>query len=162
MSESMRAMHITKAEQLLLIAQQLAETTPQFFIALGQGEGNIRSNVFTAELRKRALQAFGRDYSEARVCGETSLAIDFYFADEETAVEIAGMLGAPNSEYEKDIFTFILAKDRGAKIIKLVFIAKPGSTKVHNQPGRRAIAQSVQRQYGIEIVLEELVNPVFA
>ncbi len=162
MPDSTRASPITKAEQLLLIAQRVAETTPQFFIALGQGEGNIRSNVFTAELRKRALQAFGRDYSEARLCGETSLAIDFYFADEETAVEVAGMLGAPNSEYEKDIFKCILAKDRGAKITKLVFIAKPGSANVHNQPGRRAIARFVQRHYGIEIFLEELVNPVFA
>jgi len=162
MSDSTRASPITKAEQLLLIAQRVAEATPQFFIALGQGEGNIRSNAFTAELRKRALQAFGRDYSEARLCGETSLAIDFYFADEETAVEVAGMLGAPNSEYEKDIFKCILAKDRGAKITKLVFIAKPGSAKVHNQPGRRAIARFVQRHYGIEIFLEELVNPVFA
>jgi len=157
----MQATPIKKAEHLLCIAQQIAESTPQFFIALGQGEGNIRSNAFTAELRRQALRAFGRDYSEARLCGETSLAIDFYFPDEETAVEIAGMLGAPNSEYEKDIFKCILAKDRGARIAKLVFIAKPGSAKVHNQPGRRAIAQFVQRQFGIEISLEELVNPEF-
>ncbi len=111
----MQATPIKKAEHLLCIAQQIAESTPQFFIALGQGEGNIRSNAFTAELRRQALRAFGRDYSEARLCGETSLAIDFYFPDEETAVEIAGMLGAPNSEYEKDIFKCILAKDRGRK-----------------------------------------------
>jgi hypothetical protein len=71
------------------------------------------------------------------------------------------MLGAPNSEYEKDIFKCFLAKDRGTKISKLLFIAKPGSAKVHNQPGRRAIAEFVQRQYGIEILLEELVNPAF-
>lgn len=162
MSTSTREPPVTKAEQLLVIAQELAEATPTFFIALGQGLGNLRTNVFAAELGKRALQVFGHDYSEAKLCGATSLALDFYFPDEETAVEIAGMLGAPNSEYEKDIFKCLLAKDRGTKIAKLLFIAKPGSAKVHNQPGRRAIAEFVQRQYGIEILLEELVNPAFA
>jgi pyrrolidone-carboxylate peptidase len=43
---------VTKAERLLLIAQEIAEATPTFFIALGQGPGNLRTNVFTAELEK--------------------------------------------------------------------------------------------------------------
>src|SRR5689334_10696235 len=107
---------ITKAEQLLLIAQKITEKTPQFFITLGQGKGNIRSNLFMAELQKQAKSIFGKDYSECKLCGDTNLAIDFYFPEEETAVEIAGMLGAPNSEYEKDIFKCLLAKDRGVRI----------------------------------------------
>lgn len=56
------------------------------------------------ELRSRAKQGFGQDYSEKKLCGDNNLAIDFYSPDEATAVELAGMLGAPNSEYEKDIF----------------------------------------------------------
>jgi hypothetical protein len=162
MPSDSKGTQVTKAERLLLVAQQITEETPEFFIALGQGKGNIRSNLFMAELRKRARSIFGTDYSECKLCGDTNLAIDFYFPDEETAVEIAGMLGAPNSEYEKDIFKCLLAKDGGKKISKLVFIAKPGSAKVHNQPGRRAIADFVRQKYGIEVSLEELVNPFLA
>jgi hypothetical protein len=83
-------------------------------------------------------------------------AIDAY---EGTAVEVAGMLGAPNSEYEKDIFKCLLAQDRGAKVRKLVFIARPGAAKVSSSPGRGAIAQFVREHYGIEVCVEELIDP---
>ena len=68
-----------------------------------------------AALSVGATQVFGQDYSEKKLCGDNNLAIDFYFPDEAIAVEIAGMLGAPNSEYEKDIFKCLLAQDRGLK-----------------------------------------------
>jgi hypothetical protein len=151
-----------KADRLYLLAQAIAERTPGFFRAIGPGGGNLRSNAFMAALNDSATQIFGHDYSEANLCGDNKLAIDFYFPDEETAVEIAGMLSAPNSEYEKDIFKCLLAQDRGCHIRKLMFIAKPGAAKVHSSPGRGAIAQFVAKRFGIEIALEELVDPAVA
>jgi hypothetical protein len=153
---------ITKAERLLLIAQKIAEETPDFFTAIGQGAGNLRSNAFMEELRNRAKSTFGRGYSEAKLCGDNKLAVDFYFPEEETVVEIAGMLSAPNSEYEKDIFKCLLAQERGAAIHKLVFIAKPGAAKVQNQPGRLAIARFVLSRFNLQITVEELVDPALA
>jgi hypothetical protein len=79
-----QAPSISKAERLLLIAQAIAEETPNFFIAIGEGAGNLRSNVFMNELKGRAKSIFGRDYSEARLCGDNKLALDFYFPEEET------------------------------------------------------------------------------
>ena len=151
-----------KAERLYLLAQAVAEKTPGFFAPIGAGSGNLRSNAFMTALKDSAKQVFGDDYSEARLCGDNKLAIDFYFPDEETAVEIAGMLGAPNSEYEKDVFKCLLAQDAGCRIRKLVLIAKPGATKAHSSPGRTAIAQFVAKRFGLEILLEELVNPALA
>jgi hypothetical protein len=52
---------ITKAERLLLIAQEIVEETPGFFIAIGQGAGNLRSNAFMKELRRRAKNILSRD-----------------------------------------------------------------------------------------------------
>src|ERR1700674_5381474 len=93
---------ITKAERLLLIAQEIVEETPDFFVAIGEGAGNLRSNAFMKQLRGRAKSTLSRDYSEERLCGDKKLAVDFYSPEEETVVEAAGMLSAPNSEYEKD------------------------------------------------------------
>jgi hypothetical protein len=156
------AQSISRVETLLLIAQRLAEQTPDFFVALGEGAGNHRSNKFMVDLRQRAALAFGRDYSEAPVCGHNKLAVDFYFPEEGTVVEIAGMLSAPNSEYEKDVFKCLLAQECGEKVRKLVFIAKPGAAKVQGQAGRSAVADFVQRRFNIEIVVEELVDPRLA
>jgi len=153
---------ITKAERLLLIAQGIAEETPNFFVAIGQGPGNLRSNAFMAELRSRAKSTFGCDYGEAELCGDNKLAVDFYFPEEETVVEVAGMLSAPNSEYEKDIFKCLLAQEKGATIHKLVFLAKPGAAKVQNQPGRLAISRFVLSHFNIQITVEELVDPALA
>jgi hypothetical protein len=157
-----QAPSITKAERLLLLAQAIAEETPNFFIAIGKGAGNLRSNAFMNELQGRAKSAFGRDYSEAKLCGDNKLAMDFFFPEEETVVEVAGMLSAPNSEYEKDIFKCLLAQEKGATIRKLVFLAKPGAAKVQNQPGRLAIAQFVRSRFNIQIIVEELVDPALA
>ncbi|SRR6266513_384104 len=157
-----QAPSITKAERLLLIAQAIAEETPNFFVAIGEGAGNLRSNAFTKELQGRAESIFGRDYSEPELCGDNKLAVDFYFPEEETVVEIAGMLSAPNSEYEKDIFKCLLAQEKGATIRKLLFIAKPGAAKVQNQPGRLAIARFVRSHFDIQIIVEELVDPALA
>lgn len=77
-------------------------------------------------------------------------------------VEVAGMLSAPNSEYEKDIFKCLLAQEKGATIHKLVFLAKPGAARVHNQPGRSAIARFVLSRFDIQIIVEELVDPALA
>jgi hypothetical protein len=74
-------------------------------------------------------------------------------------LKIAGMLGGPNSEYEKDIFKCLLAQDRGCKIRRLMFIAKPGAAKIHSSPGRGAIAKFATQRFGVEITLDELVNP---
>jgi hypothetical protein len=153
---------VTKAEHLYLIAQRIAEQTPGFFTPLGAGGGNLRSNTFMIALKNLAAEIFEKDYSEAKLCGENKLAIDFYFPEEETAVEIAGMLGAPNSEYEKDIFKCLIAQSRGCKVTKLVFIGKPGAAKAHSYPGRGAIAQFVKEKFGIEISVEELVDPALA
>src|SRR5258708_361459 len=98
MATTSNTVPISKTERLLLIAQAIAEKTPGFFTAIGAGKGNLRSNAFMNEMRSGAKQAFGQDYSEKKLCGDNNLAIDFYFPDEGTAVEVAGMLGAPNSE----------------------------------------------------------------
>lgn len=157
-----QAPSISKAERLLLLAQAIADETHNFFVAIGEGAGNLRSNAFMNELQRRAKSIFGRDYSVAKLCGDNKLALDFYFPDEETAVEIAGMLSAPNSEYEKDIFKCLLAQEKGATIQKLAFIAKPGAAKVQNQPGRLAIARFVLKHFDIQIIVDELVDPAQA
>jgi len=154
-----QASSISKAEQLFLIAQAIAEGIPNFFVAIGAGPGNLRSNAFMKELQRRAKSTFGRVYSEAKLCGDNKLAVDFYFPEEQSVVEIAGMLSGPNSEYEKDIFKCLLAQEKGATIRKLVFLAKPGAAKVQNQPGRLAIARFVRSHFDIQITVEELVDP---
>jgi len=72
-----QAPSITKAERLLLIAQAIADETPNFFVAIGEGAGNLRSNVFMGELQERAKSTFGCNYSEAKLCGDNKLAVEF-------------------------------------------------------------------------------------
>jgi hypothetical protein len=162
MATGVQEVPITKALALLVMAQRIADQTPAYFIAAGPGGGNLRSNAFMDQLRSIAKQTFGRDYSEAKLCGDNKLAMDFYFPDEETVVEIAGLLSGLNSEYEKDIFKCLLARDNGCKIRQLFFIAKPGAAKIFAAPGRTAIAQFVLKHFEIEICLEELVNSAIA
>lgn len=95
---------MTKTEELLHVAQQIADERPNFFEKKGAGKGDRDTNSFMVELRLRAKQVFGTDFSEKRICGDTNLAIDFFIPDEGTIIEVALSLRNPNSEFERDVY----------------------------------------------------------
>jgi hypothetical protein len=67
--------------------------------------------------------------------------------------------GLPSHEHDEKC---LLAQEKGTTIHKLVFLAKPGAARVHNQPGRSAIARFVLSRFDIQIIVEELVDPELA
>jgi hypothetical protein len=146
----------SKAARLFFLAQTLAQCAPGFWDVKGPGPGNGATTAFLSALRKMSLDTFGRDYSEARVCGQTGYALDFYFPDEGTAVEVAFLLTNPNSEYERDVFKCLLAQSAGHRVTKLLFITKPGGFQKQNAPGPRAIAQWAALRFDLDIEILEL------
>jgi hypothetical protein len=147
-----------KTSRLLLLAQSLAEKTQGFFEVKGPGPGDLAANEFVANLRSAAKQIFGGDFSEAKICGENKFSIDFYFEDEETAVELSFGLDKPLSEYERDIFKCLLAQDAGHPVRKLLLVSKPGGQKRLDAPGPRAIKDWVERKHNLEIEVWDLVT----
>lgn len=87
---------------------------------------------------------------------------DFYFHDECTVVEVALGLHNPISEYERDIFKCLLAREQGAAIDQLFLICKPGGADRQNAPGPRAIASFVARNFQMEVVIIELLSGISA
>ena len=124
------------ADQLRSIAQLLVEEWPNFFAKLGAGAGDRATNLFMVELRSRAEKAFGDNFAEQRISGSNNkLAVDFYFPDEATIVEVAMSLRNPSSEFERDILKAIMAKESGLTVKRLLFLAKPGALVRCAQPG---------------------------
>jgi hypothetical protein len=128
------------ADQLRSIAQSLVDEWPNFFAIQGAGAGDRATNVFMRELRRRAATAFGRDFAEQRISGSNKLAVDFYFPDDATIVEVAMSLRNPSSEFERDILKAIMAQESGSAVTRLLFLAKPGAVVRCAQPGVRAFA----------------------
>lgn len=149
-------MSIDKVTRLLALARQIASADTAFHSVLGPGDGDRRTQKFMLELRKHAQHEFGIDYAECKVCGETSLAVDFYFPDEETIVEVALGLPNPGSEFEKDVLKAIMAQELGNKVRRLVFISRPGSVKKCAQPGRRAVIRWAHSKHKLEVEILEL------
>lgn len=148
----------TKPDILQNIAQTVANDRPLFFHAKGAGMGDKDSNEFMAEVRRRALTAFGQDFSEKRICGDNHLAVDFYFEDEATIVEIALTLKNPASEFEKDILKALMAQEQNYPVKRLVFITKPGAATACNRPGRTAMRQWALRKHQPQIDIYEIDN----
>lgn len=145
-----------RSESLVQLAKELANERTEFFKIKGPGKGDRDTGAFMKELRARAKSTFGANYSEQCICGDTNLAVDFYFPDEATIVEVALGLRNPLSEYERDIFKALMAKENGAAISSLLFITKPGGIKRIRQPGAEAIASWVEEKHGITIDVIEL------
>lgn len=122
----------------------------------GPGAGDHATQRFMRDLRDRARNAFGADYGEQKLCGETSLAVDFYFPDEATIVEVALGLPNPASEFEKDILNAIMARDFGHQVHRLLFISRAGAVKKCSQPGRRAVRQWANTKHQLVVEVHEL------
>ena len=142
--------------KLLTLAREIASASANFQAALGPGLGDRTTEKFMRQLRERALKAFGVDYSERKICGETSLSVDFYFPDEDTIIEVA--LGLPNSatEFEKDVLKAIMAQETGQAVIRLVFISRAGAVKKCSQPGRSAVKAWAKSKHGLAIEVHDL------
>lgn len=138
------------------LASAIATVNPRFQDALGPGTGNRATNVFLRELQHRARAAFGGDYCERKLCGDTSFAVDFYFPEEATIVEVAFGLPNPASEFEKDILKAIMAKEAGHSVRRLFFISRAGARKKCAQPGRSAIQNWALAAHQIAIEIHEL------
>ncbi|TMP87649.1 hypothetical protein CWC05_07280 [Pseudoalteromonas ruthenica] len=144
------------SKELYAIASSIAHETDGFFDTKGPGAGNLSTNQFIDLVRSSAEQAFGEDYSEQKICGDNSMAVDFYFPEEQTVVEIALGIKNPNTEFEKDILKALMARSLGNKIRNLVFICKPGGYKKCNQPGRKAMIEWLQNQNGMTLEVWDL------
>jgi len=144
------------AEKLLQLARKAVANHPDFFETKGPGRGDRATNAFMADLRSRALKAFGTDYSEQAICGANDLSVDFYFPKEGTVVEVALGLAKPKTEFEKDVLKAVMAKEQGNPVSRLFFISKPGAKKKCAQPGRTAVIEYLERHHGIEVEIHEL------
>jgi hypothetical protein len=132
-------MNSDRPARLLALARELATSIVNFQEVRGPGLGDHSTLAFMASLREQALATFGEDFSEKRVCGETSFAVDFYFPEEATIVEVALGLPNPGSEFEKDILKAIIAQVYGYSVRRLLFISRPGAKKKCSQPGRSEV-----------------------
>ena len=151
---------MSKVNVLYKIANDLAVNTDGFFEPKGPGIGNLSTNDYIKSLGMLANSEFGEDFSEKNICGENSLAVDFYFPDEATIVEVALSIKNPNTEYEKDILKAVMAKSLKNKVKKLVFISKPGGVKKCNQPGRIAVKKWLLSTHSIDIEVLDLGKKV--
>ena len=145
-----------KPSKLLSMARDIASASPDFQKVRGPGAGDHATQGFMRRLRDRAREAFGEDYSERKLCGETSLAVDFYFPDEGTIVEIALGLPNPASEFEKDILKAIMAQDFGHRVRRLFFISRAGAVKKCSQPGRSTVKQWASAKHQLVVEVHEL------
>ena len=137
-------------------AKSIASGIPDFLNANGHGKGNKVTNSFMNQLRERMFDLLKEDCSEKKICEDNELAVDYYFKDESTIVEIALGLKKPNSEYEKDVLKAIIAQENGLSVSRLIFIAKSGAKKKCNQPARNRIKEWLKENYKIELEVWEL------
>lgn len=148
-----------KTSKLILLAQELAGVTPGFFDVKGPGPGDKATGEFMRELNAAAGQIFGKDHSQQKICGPNNLSVDFYFPEEETAIEFAFSLDKPMNEYERDIFKCLLETENGHVVRRLVLVCKPGGQKRMAAPAPNAIKEWVRRGHGLEIDFWDLVRP---
>jgi len=149
-------------EQILAIAQQLADLRPTFFAKKGPGAGDDDTYAYMREMRAAVEKATGKDYAEKRICGDSALCVDYFIEQEETVIEIALSLRNPNCEFERDILKVLMAQEAGVRVRRIIFLAKPGGEKRVRQPSSQAMIAWAARNPGLEIIARDLRSAVGA
>lgn len=144
------------ADRLIAFAREIAAANADFQAVKGPGDGDLATHAFMRQLRARAHEAFGQDYSEKKVCGSTGFAVDFYFPTEETIVEVALGLPNPASEFEKDVLKAIMAQEAGFKVRKLFFVSRAGAERKCAQPGRAAVMKWALTKHQLQVEAYDL------
>jgi len=146
---------MNRTEMLLAKARELAAKNSSFQAVLGPGDGDRA----TADFLRKLQSIFSSDQivcHEQKICGDTGFAVDFYFSEDETIVEVALGLPNPQSEFEKDILKAIIAKELGSPVRRLVFISRAGGEKKCSQPGRRAVIAWARAKHDLLIEIFDL------
>jgi hypothetical protein len=142
-----------KAEGLVMIARTLVLDWPRFYTMLEPKAARYGIHAFKAELRSRAFAELCVDYAQKPICGG-ALALDYLIGS--TVVEIAMDLRDDNSEFERDILQVLIAESELHSISHLLFLAKTGARARCNTPARKALADWVEREYGVRVEVREL------
>lgn len=145
-----------RVQSLIVLAEALAREDETFFRIAGPGAGDRRTNSYIRELRLRAEQLFRHDYSEARICGDTGLRVDYYFPDEGAIVEIAFSLRNAASEFERDLLKAVVAQESGSRVTRLVFLCKPGGERRHLTPASQAFIRWLGERHGIATKIRDI------
>jgi hypothetical protein len=103
----------------------MAEATPNFQVVKGAGEGDYATLQFMAALRAKLKESFGVDFSEKKICGPNSFAVDFYIPEESTIIEVALGLPNPASERKGHSKSYNGAGNGNARVASRVYLA-PG------------------------------------
>ena len=155
----MRGQWMMIADELFQLAHSIACNTPGFLDR--RGPGKDKGNGFTAAFLGELNQAVRERWADTckqqeQVAPQLKYSFDFYIPSESTAVEIALSLRNIVTEFEKDIFKAILAKDSGKKLDRLVLMGKRGAVERFSGPGPCAIIAWVKRTQGIDVQLMDL------
>ena len=145
-----------KPERLCVLAQRIAERTPEFLSTKGPGKGDHATAEFVRSLREAARGMFGSDYSEKLACASAAFRFDFFFPEEAVAAEFAFGLHHPNSEFERDIFKCLLAIDDGCSVKRLMLIGKPGAIARLSAPAPKAIISFAKKRFDLTVEVFEL------
>jgi hypothetical protein len=146
-------------EDLLLVIHESAAAIPTFNERLGPGadKGNGATRSFVRTVNRVVAERWSDqvEINRAALPG-AKLDFDFYIPSEQNAIEIALSIRNPVSEYEKDIFKGLLARESGLALQRLILIGKNGSVKTRNMPGSKAIRDWAWEKHQLKVEVHEI------
>jgi len=150
-------MTFSNVEALLKLIHEVVPNHPTFFQTIGAGQGNKDSNAFVKAVQSQVAAFFGENCKIEQKVGDSGMAVDYYFPDDKTIVEVARLVKNPNSEFHKDILKAMLAKSY-FEVEHLIFFGGPGSKAACERPARRAIIDWVEAEHDIHIKVYDITT----
>lgn len=116
-----------------------------------QNSGRSKKREFEIYLRDKIEEALDTDYSEKMLSKRCCYCVDYFIEEESAVIELELSSYGSNTNFERDCFKVIIAKDEGVDIKHFIMLGVQGTEKRHVEPGPSTIKQVMKDRFGVDV-----------
>jgi hypothetical protein len=143
------AMKIT--QQLIDIAKECGQE-----LQLSANSSQHEKRSFEEYLRNKIQERLGNNYSEKVLSRRCRYRVDYFIEEEATVIELELSSHRSNTNFERDCFKVIIARDEDVDIKHFIMLGVYGTANRHDEPGPTTIKEVMKSKFGVEVQVMDI------
>jgi hypothetical protein len=144
-----------RTARIVEMANQVARAYPTLLLRRTPGRRPVVDQYMRA-FGKQVDAEVGAGMAEQRISGSNEFRVDFYVEEDAAVIEIEFNLPGSHSNFERDIFKILLARDTGRVVKTLVLVGPPGSRERLSEAGPKDIITWVKKHHRLDVQVLDL------
>lgn len=125
---------------------------------LSRNSSNSEKRQFERYLRSKIREDLETDYSERVLSRRCRYRVDYFIKEESTVIELELSSPGSNTNFERDCFKIIIAKDESVDIKHFIMLGVYGTARRHEEPGPNTIKEIMKSKFGVDVQVFDITD----